>query len=359
MRVAFDARGYSIASGGTYVYLSSLAAAATALGVTMTPLFDRLEARGLTRRLGPAALMAWWRGHRARATAYREALTPQTADAFCTVHPNYFPYRGVPRVLHVQDLAFLHTDYYHPAKRKYWQRAVARALRDYEGLLAISAYTRDDLARTFDIDRDRVTIVHHGLDGAFLGRPLKSWRPEAPLDLLCVGVHHPRKRVPEAVGFVAELRRAGLDARLTVVGPFSADTDRVRRAIAEHGLADHVTLTGPVDQHTLLDNYERADALLWTSAYEGFGLPLIEAMAMSVPIVAVNNSTVPELTEGHFVEIDVDDLAASARHARAALDDGEAINRRVAAAHGRAQGFTWPAAAQHSIDVWRQASHAR
>ena len=359
MRVAFDARGHSIASGGTFVYLSALTAAATAQGVTMTPLFDDLAPRRLTHRLDGTALLAWWRGYRARSMVYRASLAANVADVFCTVHPNFFPFRGVARVLHVLDLAYMHTDYYHPLKRAYWRQALARAVREYEGLLAISAFTRDDLSATFDVDPDRIAVVHLGLDAAFLGRPLKPWKPGPSLNLLSVGVHHPRKRLPEAIAFVAALRAAGVDASLTLVGPFSAATDRVRQAVADHGLADHVHLLGPVDQETLLRHYESADALLWTSAYEGFGLPLIEAMAMSLPLIAVTNTTVPELTGGHHLEIDLGDVAASARGVRAALEDEAAVNRRIIAGHTAAQGFTWTKAARRSIDVWRRASGAR
>ena len=118
----------------------------------------------------------WLRAARRRGSDYAGEIAQTPSDLFCTVHHNYFPWAGVPRVLHLQDLAYLHTDYYDRLKRVYWRRELARSLRDYEGLLAISEFTRKDVAETFDLDESRIAVVPHGLDSRFLDRRPAPWR---------------------------------------------------------------------------------------------------------------------------------------------------------------------------------------
>lgn len=355
MRIAFDARGYSPSGGGTYVYLSALSEAVARLGGVMTPVFAGQEARPPERGL---RLLDGIANRLSRHSAYRTDVRADKFDLFISVHHNFFPFRGVPRILHMQDLAYLHTDSYNRLKARYWRSELKKVVADYEGFIAISESTKRDLVDHFGLAENRVDVVGHGLALAFLEEPWRRPDMTGPIRFLSVGVHHPRKRLPTAVRFIHALRRAGMDARLQLVGPCTAETEAVRQTIADFDLGAFVEITGQLDSAGLLSAYRAADVLLWTSAYEGFGFPLIEAMAMSLPVVSVTNSSVPEVTGGYYVEIDTDDLTASARHVLEAVRDVDSIAELSQAAHAFVRRYTWDSAAEKVLNSWSKYANA-
>ncbi|HEX3454894.1 MAG TPA: glycosyltransferase family 1 protein [Gaiellaceae bacterium] len=238
-----------------------------------------------------------------------------------------------PAVVTVHDLSFERD----PSVMRRRHRAVFRlavpyAVRHAAHVLAVSERTKDDLVELYSVDPQRVTVTPHGVDASFT-----PGEPAADPYLLLVGAVEPRKNPLAAADAAAEL-----GMRLVVVGP-GRDPELVR-ALEERG-AD---VRGYVPKPQLVELYRGAAALVFPSRYEGFGLPVIEAMASGAPVVAAPDAAVREIADGAAVFAEPGELADGVRRALADRD------RLVAAGLQRAAQFSWDETARRTLDVYRQ-----
>jgi glycosyltransferase involved in cell wall biosynthesis len=243
-----------------------------------------------------------------------------------------------PAVVTVQDLSFAREPALMGWKdRVLFRWAVPRAARRAARILAISERTKGDLVDLYGVAEDKVVVTPLGVDAAF--------RPgEAPADsyVLFVGAIQRRKN-PLAAAEAA--RQVGL--RLVVVGP---EKDRrlaqeLRRAGAE--------LRGYLPKSELAAAYRGAACVVLPSRYEGFGLPVVEAMASGTPVVLAPDPALREVAGDAAVYAEPDQLAAAFEHARA---DRE---RLAAAGRERAQQFTWTETARRTLAVYRAVLEGR
>jgi glycosyltransferase involved in cell wall biosynthesis len=237
-------------------------------------------------------------------------------------------------------------------------------MRRAERVIAVSDFTRRCLIRA-GFDPARVTTVHEGVDGDRF-RPIPGARGEldrryglglAPADhlLVYVGNELPRKNLATLVDALGRLRRAGVPFRWLKVGAPQygpGRTDLLRR-IEQHGLCDRVTIIDHVPEADLPLVYAAASAYVQPSLWEGFGLPVLEAMAAGVPVVAADATALPEVCGDAAVLVDPRDATAWAdRLGELLVDDGER-SRRAALGRERAAGFTWAETARRTGAVYR------
>lgn len=227
--------------------------------------------------------------------------------------------------------------------RPLYPQAIARAA----AIFTVSEAAREDLVRAAGAPRERVFVTPNGVDPAFFElRPPQG--PRAPY-LLAVGTFEPRKNLPVLLDAFRSLRRDGRDLQLVVAG-----RQAFTQLLPLGDLAPHVRLTGVVSDEELRSLYAGAACFVLPSLHEGFGLPLAEAMAAGVPAVA---SDIPALREvgGEAVRYaDPRDPAGLADALRAALDDREGSQLRVAAGRGRARRFRWEETASATLAVYRR-----
>lgn len=270
---------------------------------------------------------------------------------------------GVPTAVTVHDLIpFLFPADY-PWMRR--ERLLAlRLLRRAGALITPSAATARDCVRLAGCDPERITVVPHGVDPqyapahgddvaavrAHLGLP-----PDAPY-LLSVGVFDPRKRLGLLLAAARRLMHSHADLHLVLAGDQGDYTRPVRDAVARAGLQARTVHAGFVPQESMPALYSGAACLLFTSACEGFGLPVLEAMACGCPVAACANSAIPEVAGDAALlvaEAPEAEMAAALEHAVATLLD-DAVERARRGELGRlhAAGFTWERAARATLDVY-------
>ncbi len=236
-----------------------------------------------------------------------------------------------PAVLTIQDLSFERDPTVMSAwERRVFRTAVPRSARRAARILAISERTRDDIVELYGIPAERIVVTPLGVDPDF--------RPGGARGdyLLLVGAIEPRKDPLAAV----EAARA-VGRPLVVVGP--ARDPELERALRDAG-AD---LRGYVPKPELVRLYQEAACVLFPSRYEGFGLPLVEAMACGTPVVARPDAALREVA-GDAAIFTGGDLADAVR---TALADSE---RLVAAGLERAKRFSWDETARLTAAVYRE-----
>ncbi len=261
--------------------------------------------------------------------------------------------RGAPpAAVFVHDLAFrLRPGEVPWQQRAYFGTVLAPALKQAAAVLVPSATTRGDLLSAYPIPglEKRVSVVREGLSApASAGQLPQGIEPGF---ILAVGTVEPRKNYPRLLDAYRTLRSRRHVPQLVIAGRAGwAYGDTLRRIQAEPG----VRYLGHVDEPTLAALYESASVLAYPSLYEGFGLPLLEAMAQGVPAVIGKSGALPELAGGSALEVDPEDVDAIAGALEKLLSDTNLRNTMGGVGKRRAAGFTWEQAAASTLDILRR-----
>jgi glycosyltransferase involved in cell wall biosynthesis len=320
---------------------------------------DRLAAAGLpaqtTRRLvWPGRLVT-----RTWITLRQPRLPADLLGRLDLVHATSAavpPPAGRPLVATVHDLAFRHfPDAYPAAGRRYHERSARVVAGEAVRLLVPSAATARDLVELYGVEPERVAVIPLGVeppaepDRAGARRLLRDLGVRGPF-LLAVGTLEPRKNLPRLLAAFGEVTDELPDHHLVVVGPVGWGP-----ALRPTWESVRVKLAGPVGDATLHALYQAADGLAYPSLYEGFGLPVLEAMAHGVPVLTSDRSSLPEVAGDAALLVDPVDRGAIAKGLVRLVGDGALRRRLAAAGRRRAAGFSWPATAAATWAAYRQA----
>lgn len=270
-----------------------------------------------------------------------------------------------PAAVFVHDLAFRMRPSEVPwQQRLYFRAMLPSALRGAAAVLVPSESTRRDLLNLYPMPglEQKVEVVAEGLPQPVTPGPL----PEGvePGFVLAVGTVEPRKNYPRLLVAYRQLRgrhgalpfiingRPGVPQLVIAGRPGWAYGDTLQRIAAEPG----VRYLGHVDEPTLAALYQSASVLAFPSLYEGFGLPLLEAMANGVPAVVGAAGALPELALGAALPVDAQDTNAIAGALERLLADESLRAKLGEEGKRRAKGYTWATAADRTLDVLRRIS---
>jgi len=231
--------------------------------------------------------------------------------------------------------------------RKRWRRFGPR-YRRADAIVAISQHAADDGIRLLGLDPKKVHVARLGVDAAF--HPGAG--PSEPPYVLVVGEFSRRKGFEKAFAVIDDLADAGLPHRLVVVGrihPWARAELVALWASARH--PERIELRGFVPDVVPL--YQGAAAFLMTSSYEGFGLPVLEAMACGVPVVAFSNSSLTEVVGNGGQLVPDGDVSAMSAAVRTVLENPGAAEEWGQRGVRRAAPFTWDACATLHAEVYR------
>jgi glycosyltransferase involved in cell wall biosynthesis len=179
--------------------------------------------------------------------------------------------------------------------------------------------------------------------------------------VLTVGNLQPRKNLERVLEATALLRRDGVDVHLALVGQPQYQVRRITRRIQELGLASSVTLTGYVADQDMPAIYSAAKALIYVSLMEGFGLPILEAMACGTPVISSAVSSPPEVTGDAALLVDPYDVRAIAAALRSVLDNDALRSDLRRRGYERVSLFSWEKTARQTLDIFHEvcAMHMR
>jgi glycosyltransferase involved in cell wall biosynthesis len=273
-----------------------------------------------------------------------------------TLLPAWLP---CPVVTTFYDLAALHyPEMYDPAELRHYEALIPSAARRSAAIIAISESTKRDLVARMGVPVAKVHVTPLGVAPHFapvpgakaLVRERYGLRP--PYVLACVGSGHPRKNLRGVVEAFSRL--ASSEVVLAIVGTAERDPG-AQKAIEASPAREHILRLGHVPEEALPAIYGASEVFCFPSFYEGFGLPVLEAMACGTPVVCANTSSLPEVGGDVAVYIDPSEPEALT----AALADllGDEARRRELGARGVAwaKQFTWERTASLTLRAYRAA----
>jgi glycosyltransferase involved in cell wall biosynthesis len=231
-------------------------------------------------------------------------------------------------------------------------------LRRADRVLVGSTYTKEAVASLVGYPADRIDVTPYGVDARFRPVTAESDRLHRRFGIaapyvLCVGTLEPRKNLVAAVRAFRHVIRAIPEATLVIAG-----SQGWRNASFEHELqhsSGEVVLTGRVGDEELVQLYAGASGFLFPSLFEGFGFPVLEAMACGTPVISSNTTSLPELVGDAGLLVAPDDLYSMASAVIRVLEDAELaadLRRRGLA---RAERFSWDGCAAATVDSYRRA----
>jgi glycosyltransferase involved in cell wall biosynthesis len=317
---------------------------------------DRLKPNGVAgaelvdRRLPVRVLNLLW--HRAGWPPAEALAGP--VDVVQSLHPLLLPSRRAVRFVTVHDLDFLD----HP------ERTSAEIRRDYpalvrahvaraDGILVPSAYTASQVAGRLGVEPDRIIRFPPF-------SPAAEARAEPPPGgpILFVGTIEPRKNVPGLIAGYEQLLAGRSDApRLVIAGAIAPGSDAL--VAAAPSTASRIDLRGYVSDDERASLYRAASMLVLPSFEEGFGLPVMEAMAAGVPVVVSNRGALPDVAGDAALVVDPDDRAGLAAAMERVLSDGDLRRRMADAGLRRVRAFDPSAAARDVLAAYRAAVERR
>jgi glycosyltransferase involved in cell wall biosynthesis len=269
-----------------------------------------------------------------------------------------------PTVVTVYDLSFMRV----PERFPLWQRLylttqARRSCRQARRVVTISQSGRQDVHRYFDIPLDQIDVVYPGVDERFNQQPaalLAEFRQENNLPqrfILHVGTLQPRKNLPFLLDVFAQLRQdpAFADLSLVLAGGKGWFYEEIFNRVQALGLTDWVRFPGYVPDEILPQWYGAAACLVFPSAYEGFGMPILEAMACGTPVIAANTSSIPEAVGEAGLLYEVNDAAALLHHLRDLLQQPALAYQLHQSGLIQARRFSWTESGRAMGQVYAQA----
>lgn len=270
---------------------------------------------------------------------------------------------GVPTLLTVHDLSFVRApETATPVLKAYLDQVVPRSVRCAAHILADSQATKDDLVEFYDTPPEKITVLLSGVDVRFAPVTDEAMQqavrerynlPDRPY-IFSVGTVQPRKNYARVIEALAALGPAYADFHLVIVGGRGWLDSPIYQAVDEFGLADRVHFTGFVRDEDLPTLYSAATCLAYPSLYEGFGFPVLEAMACGIPVITSNISSMPEVAGDAALLVDPYDVSAISDTLRRLLADETLRADLIARGFMQAQQFTWARAARQLKDIYHR-----
>jgi glycosyltransferase involved in cell wall biosynthesis len=226
----------------------------------------------------------------------------------------------------------------------FWKLLLWASAHRARRLIAVSKATRDDMVKFYGLSPDRVRVVRHGVEPEFFALDRSSPQPF----VLCVSTLHPHKNLDRLIGAYARRER---DWRLIIVGLRGFSAEALETLIAKLNVRDRVQLTGWIQRADLLALYAKAHAFVYPSKFEGFGMPVLEALAAGIPTACSDIAPLREVAGDAALFFDPLDEDAIAEALGRIATDAALRERLTKVGPKRAVAFSWERAAAETLQA--------
>ena len=299
----------------------------------------------------------------AELTRFAWRLWRDRLDLFHATHYVLPPLLRGRAVVTIHDIIHLLYPQFLPSRAAhfYARFMIRRALSRADRIITVSYNSKRDLVDYFDVPSARIEVIYNGVSTRFhpdvpaAERARVAAKHGLPVPyLLFLGGEKPHKNLQGVVRAFAEaLRRAPLPHVLVLAGPPPRNQLRLEALVAALDLKPRVFLPGLVEEEDLPGLVAGADVLLYPTLYEGFGLPVVEAMACGTPVLTSSNSALQEIAGGYAYLVDPMDVDAIARGIVALATDEKVRADFRELGKKRALDFSWDKAAERTLEVYR------
>ncbi|MEM9991459.1 MAG: glycosyltransferase family 1 protein [Bacteroidota bacterium] len=296
----------------------------------------------------PILFTIWFEWSVARALKQYRADVFFSPDNFCSLRTS------VPTILVVHDLAYLHfPNQVSRIQLAYYRYFMPRFVQKADSVVTVSEFTKQDLSNQFATSNTKIKVACNGVRSAF--EPLSELEKakvqakyaQGDPYFFYVGAVHPRKNIPRLIAAFDQFKTdTKYDVQLLIAGRFSWKTGEVSEAYAAATHQAAIHFLGYVSDEELPQLVGAALALTYISLFEGFGVPLLEAMACEVPVLTSNVSSMPEVIGDAGLLVDPTDVTAIADAMERLAQDEPLRKRLVNKARKQRQKFSWSVAAR-------------
>ncbi len=299
-------------------------------------------------------LIRYWLDH-----PVRKNVLKQKADIFFS--PDGFIPLGmsVPKVSMVHDVAYLrYPEHLQPRIRAFYKKWMGRYLAYTDHIITVSEFSKSEIIAGYNIPADKISVVYNGITDAY--KPVSEAQKKTTKDrytngrpyFVYLGAIHPRKNILTLVKAFEQFKSSHpSDHQLVLAGRASWHTEEVFKTITESKWKDSIHLPGYIATNDATALVASAEAMIYPSLYEGFGLPLVEAMACGVPVICSNVSSLPEVAGNAALLFDPLDAGQLAHHMEKVSSDDVLRNQLISLGTERSKYFSWDKAAAQVYEI--------
>ncbi len=277
--------------------------------------------------------------------------------------PHLFP-RGVRKILTVHDLSTIFFPAMHTRLNALRIRlSLCLSMGKVDRIIAVSNFTKKELMNAFHIPDHLVHVVYEGVDENF--KPiencdvvLRKYGIERGF-ILFVGTLEPRKNLETALKAFYKLKKMNIARRFVIVGVPGWKSGKLDRIIDDLHLSKDITTIGYVPDGDLPALYSSSDLFVYPSVYEGFGLPLLEAMACGTPVLTTKSSSLPEVVGDAAITVDPYDVEGLAAAMHQTLTNDGLAESMAKKGIERARLFSWKETARRTLRVYEEATYSQ
>lgn len=282
-------------------------------------------------------------------------------DIVHSPHPLLIPTYG-KCIITVHDLFFFKSpDSTVREMRSDFPEKVADSIEKADGIICPSQFTKSEIIRLFGCKKDKIKVIPHGVDENFKKEP-KDWEIERVKSkyslpekfILFVGNIEPRKNLETLIEAFRIFKEEFKDYKLLIVGEGVLGFDKIKSKIEKMKLQEDVIFTGYVGNEELPIIYRLSSIFVFPSIEEGFGLPLLEAMACSVPVVASGISSIPEVAEDCAIYFSPQFPEEIAEKLRLVLQNETLRTELIRKGRKRVEDFSWLKCAERTLEFYRE-----
>ncbi len=269
----------------------------------------------------------------------------------------------IPTVITLHDLSWNHFPEFFSHKMRLWHKATRphELVKQATSIIVPSQATAEDVARVFDKSSSQIHTIPHGVSSQFNDKmQARDHGVRSKLHLpkrfaLFVGTLEPRKNLLTLVDALHDYRKAAHDdLHLVLAGKWGWRSQELRHRLRKHDARAWVHHLGYVDDLDRAALYRSAEVFTWPSLYEGFGLPVLEAMACGTPVITSLTSSLPELTQDAAVLVDPFNSHDITDALRGVIGSKPLQDQLIKKGLARAQAHSWKTAAQKTLEIFRQ-----
>lgn len=268
---------------------------------------------------------------------------------------HYLPrWSPCPTVMSIMDLSYIHFPEMF-RKRDLWQLQLwtARSVKKAKKIFTISQFSKNAIINHYRLKPEKVVVAYPGFKMAKSKKKtnLKKYGVEGDF-LLYVGTLQPRKNLDKLIEAFSQLENRSL--KLVIVGKKGWLYEEIFKKVKQLGLEKRVIFTGYVPDEDLPVFYQKAQCFVLVSLYEGFGLPVLEAMAHGCPVVASNVSSLPEVVGDAGVLVDPNEVEEITQGIEKAMKERKEL---VEKGYQQAKKFSWEKTARETLKIIKEVAH--